>query len=88
MQTEVAQWIAHAWSKMTRETIMNTWNGAGHNTGDHEDNEDSGSISAVVSVESNSWPPINKMKRKFQRMMRQGANLFLKSHNPPSLAQI
>jgi hypothetical protein len=47
MWTKVAKWIAHAWSKATRETIVNTWNGVGHTTGDHEDNTDSDAKSVM-----------------------------------------
>jgi hypothetical protein len=46
MRAEVAQWIAIAWSKVTRETIFNTWNSFEHKVGDH-DNEYSDRSSVV-----------------------------------------
>jgi hypothetical protein len=50
MQAKVAQWISIAWSKVTRETIINTWNSVDHKAGD-EDNEDSdrGSVVEVAN---------------------------------------
>jgi hypothetical protein len=43
---EVAQWIPIAWSKVTRETIVNTWNSVGHKAG-NQDNKDSDKSSVV-----------------------------------------
>jgi hypothetical protein len=59
MQAKVVQCIAHAWSKVTRETIVNTWNDVGHKAGDQEDNEDSDTRSVVGLVGSNSGTSTN-----------------------------
>jgi hypothetical protein len=49
---EVAQWISIAWSKMTREAIINTWNSIDHKAGG-QDNEDSDSERNSVVEHSN-----------------------------------
>jgi hypothetical protein len=46
MQAEAAQLISIAWSKVTRETIANTWNSVGHKAGD-QDKKDSDRRSVV-----------------------------------------
>jgi hypothetical protein len=53
MRAEVAQWIAIAWSKVTRETTSNTWNSAGHKAG-NQNNDDSDAI-IVLGVTNQSY---------------------------------
>jgi hypothetical protein len=48
MRADISQWIDHAWSKVTRETIVNTWNSVVHKAGDL-DNKDS-DVSSVMGV--------------------------------------
>jgi hypothetical protein len=57
MRAEVAQWIAHSWSK-----APHTWNGVSHKAGDqedNEDNEDSNAISVVGVGGGNDRPSTN-----------------------------
>jgi hypothetical protein len=76
MRAEVAQWIARAWSKATRETIVNTLNGVGHKKPGGQRRQ--WRKQCVGSGRKKKWashqPPINKMKRKIQiqRVLRQG----------------